>query len=227
MAISAGYQPTSAALAALRPLRHAAETVTGWWQVGLRAAATIRALPKTSAAWLAASRTRCQPVRLRDGRLVRVRPARPADDSGLLELYAALTPESRYRRFFTAGSSKSRGDARRLAAAGRRSDHVFVAVADNPARIVAVAQLAGTETALTVRDDYQGVGLGGVLLTMLLQTARTRGVPSVEATVLADNARVLRLLRRHHAALGSAEGGVLTATMTTDPAGHDQPVPAR
>jgi GNAT superfamily N-acetyltransferase len=159
-----------------------------------------------------------QSIALRDHRVVRVRPVQPADVTKLLDLYTALSPESRYRRYFTASGLKSRRDAERVATAVGAGDLVLVAVSEQrPERIAAVAQLAAAEIALTVLDDYQDVGLGSVLLDLLLAAARQRGLCTVEATALAGNSRVLRMLRRRHAKLGEQGAGVLHATLSTEP----------
>jgi len=163
-------------------------------------------------------RRRGQSIALRDGRVVSVRPVGRGDVARLLDLHSALSPETRYRRYFTACGLKSRRDAQRLAAAADEGDLVLVAVSEQrPERIAAVAQLAGAETALTVRDDYQNVGLGSVLLDLLLAAARQRGLRSVEATTLAGNSRVLRMLRRRYAVLDGQGAGVLHATLSTEP----------
>ena len=160
-------------------------------------------------------------LRLHDGHVVTVRPVRPGDADGLLELFAHLSPESRRSRFFTASGTKHRTDAERLAAAAGRYDCVLVATesasASGRKRLAAVAQLAdfgtGVEAALVVRDDYQGVGLGSELFRELLQAGKQRGVPRIEATVLSSNNRILRILRHHHAKLGPPENGVVQATI--------------
>lgn len=159
-------------------------------------------------------------VRLPDGRVVTIRAIRRADTAGLMDFYARLSPESRRSRFFTASTTKRRVDADRLISATGRYDCVLVASATDRAgaeRLAAVAQLAdfggGVEAALVVGDDYQGVGLGGVLFDHLLRAGQERGVRRVEATVLSNNNRILRILRHHQAKLGPAENGVLQATI--------------
>jgi L-amino acid N-acyltransferase YncA len=159
------------------------------------------------------------PIRLHDGRRVDVRPIRPSDTDGLLKLYARLSPETRRSRFFTAGSTKRRADAVRLTALDGRYDCVLVAteVEQGKTRIAAVEQLAGyganVETALVVRDDYQGAGPGGALFRQLLGVGARRGIRNVQASVLRSNPRILRILHHHHAQLQAAESGVLQATI--------------
>lgn len=143
----------------------------------------------------------------------------------MLDLYARLSPESRRSRFFTAGTTKRRVDAVRLTASAGRYDCVLVATETDPEepRIIAIAQLSdygtGVEAALVVDDEYQSVGLGGELFRLLLQAGAQAGVPSVDATVLSGNNRILRILRHYQATLGPPENGVLAATIHPSTAG--------
>jgi RimJ/RimL family protein N-acetyltransferase len=50
------------------------------------------------------------------------------------------------------------------------------------------------EVAFVVEDDWQGRGLGGILLDAVLEAAEARGIHRFRADVLADNHRMLRLL---------------------------------
>ena len=67
-------------------------------------------------------------------------------------------------------------------------------------RIVGVARYAKedderAEGALVVDDAYQGLGLGTALLRGLITLLRSRGFRHLRGAVLADNGRMLRLLR--------------------------------
>ncbi len=60
-----------------------------------------------------------------------------------------------------------------------------------------------------IQDDWQGVGLGAVLLDGLLDAAAARGLGTFVAYVLSGNRRMLRLLHEHTAILSQAtERGV-------------------
>jgi hypothetical protein len=66
-------------------------------------------------------------VTLRSGEQVLIRPIRPDDEQRLLDAFERMSPESRYRRFFTAtprprrGAGGQRADARPAALARRRA----------------------------------------------------------------------------------------------------------
>lgn len=138
--------------------------------------------------------------RLRDGREVVLRAGGPADADAIAGLYLALSRESFRRRFHCA-----RPDATvvaRFARLGAGSGCVLATPRGAPGEVVAEARHvpAGAQTAelaLTVRDDYQGCGLGGLLLAELIRSARESGVLRLSGDVLAGNAAMVRLMRRH------------------------------
>jgi RimJ/RimL family protein N-acetyltransferase len=67
------------------------------------------------------------------------------------------------------------------------------------------------EVAVVVEDAWHNRGLGTVLLDAVLEAGEARGIRSFTANVLADNGRMLHVLRRvgdiHRR---SAENGVVT-----------------
>ena len=200
---------------ALRPQPKGQESTAGK-PAGIDAVVSMRPLSRPPVS-SGPPRRPARSIALCDGRVVQVRPVQEGDATKLLDMYAALSPESRYRRYFTAGGLKSRCDAERLAAAADAGDVVLVAVSeDYPEQIAGVAQLAGTEAALTVRDDYQSIGLGSLLLDSLLAAARRRGLRRVEALTLAGNSRVLHILHRRQAVIDGQADGVLHATISTE-----------
>ncbi len=145
--------------------------------------------------------------RLADGRVVVLRPACPGDVAAITRLYLELSAES-FRLRFHAGQP-----APALVAkfAGLGSGTVcFVAASHaDPECLAAEARYvlidAGTaELALTVRDGYQGAGLGHLLLEALVQRAREDGLKRLRAMVLLGNKPMLRLLQHYGWALADA-----------------------
>jgi hypothetical protein len=126
-----------------------------------------------------------------------VRPATPRDVDGLEALYAALSDEDRFRRFF-ALYRPPRSFFERLADVADRGGCGLVAVDGD--RIVGEASYellpdGDGELGMTVASDRRG-WLGPYLLDPLAEAAAARGVPNLEAEALVTNCRMLSLLRR-------------------------------
>lgn len=141
---------------------------------------------------------------LRDGARLRLRPIRAEDAPRLVEYYTHLSAHSAYQRFFTVMRRLPPDWARLLATVDYRRRLALVAETgprENP-ELIAVARYEPTdrediaEVAFVVQDAWQGRGLGAILLRELLDAAAARGIERFRAFVLADNPRMLDLLRR-------------------------------
>lgn len=139
-------------------------------------------------------------VRLTGGDTLVVRPIRPEDGPALLAMHARLSTDTIYRRYFGARPHLSPADVTRftvLPEAWR-----FALVATRGTDLVAVARYEGTpggataEIAVVVDDALQHHGVGRAVLERLADVARARGLTSLVADVLPDNAPMLGLLRR-------------------------------
>ena len=153
----------------------------------------------------------CQPTHTfeaKNGLLVWIRPMRPDDTQNLVDIFAHLSPESRYLRFHEALTHASshlvHDTAAGFATMPAEKGKGWLAFADLPdqpcapvggIRYVRLADEPGVaEVALTVRDDLHGQGIGRELLYLLAKQARTEGIRKLTAIVQADNRAVLRLL---------------------------------
>jgi RimJ/RimL family protein N-acetyltransferase len=142
-------------------------------------------------------------VRLRDGSVVIVRPVRPDDRDLFRSGFERMSGESRYRRFM---SHKKALSERELDFFTRLDHDLHEAIG---ALDAATGEGAGVarmhrrpddpsiaEAAVTVVDDWQGKGLGGVLLERLTARARELGVRHFEATLFTRNKAMLRLFEK-------------------------------
>jgi acetyl coenzyme A synthetase (ADP forming)-like protein len=159
---------------------------------------------------------------LRDGSTVHIRPIRPDDEQRLFEFLRALSESSRVFRFFSApGDHTLSNEARRDAHIDYRHRFGLVATTGPEERIVGHSVYATihsdvAEAAFAVADEYQGRGLGTILLGHLAETASAQGVQQFVAFVLPGNTAMVRVFResgfptdiRH-------EGGELTVTFPT------------
>lgn len=166
-----------------------------------------------------ASRLIRETVKLRDGRKVVLRPVRPEDAPGLIQLHSRLSPDTQYLRFFGPKPYLTAEEAEYLANVDftRRFAIVGAIDEDGEERIVAVGRFdiveeGVAEPAIVVRDDYQGSGLGTAILERMVEVARGRGVERFSAEVLAENERMIQLLRQAGLDVGSPEDGVVRVT---------------
>lgn len=142
---------------------------------------------------------------LRNGEVALVRPIEPDDKWRLVEGLQRLSPTSRYMRFHTAVERFSEAQLRYLTEIDYHSHMAWVALdpehPDEPG--MAVARYIRfrdephvAEAAITVADQYQGLGLGTILLGLLARTARSNGVTVFRNYVLGENAAMLELLHQ-------------------------------
>jgi nucleotide-binding universal stress UspA family protein/GNAT superfamily N-acetyltransferase len=150
-------------------------------------------------------------VSLPGDRDVVLRPIGPEDGAALQAAFERLSPESRYRRFFTSVSELAEGDVRYLTDVDHHDHEALVALAGDGGDLVGVARFVRTgpaeaEPAIVVADDWQGCGLGTVLLDALADRAREEGIEVFRASVLAENPEAIRLLTRLGDASRRADG---------------------
>jgi nucleotide-binding universal stress UspA family protein/RimJ/RimL family protein N-acetyltransferase len=137
-------------------------------------------------------------LRLDDGARVHVRPIRPVDRDAVAAGFERLSPESRYRRFFSAVPELTSRELDYLTQVDHHDHEALVAV-DEEGEGVAVARFVRVgddvaEPAIVVADDWQQRGLARMLLDALAQRAREEGVHRFRAPVLATNDAAIRVL---------------------------------
>jgi GNAT superfamily N-acetyltransferase len=145
-----------------------------------------------------------QVVSLRNGASVHLRPIRLDDAPRLIALCHRLSLRTVFQRFFSPRRLRTE-DAYALANVDYRERMALVAEVETGQEpsLIAVArygpagEAAVVDIGLVVEDGWQGLGLGSILLTELLQAGAQRGVQYFKADVLTENYRALRLLARH------------------------------
>jgi RimJ/RimL family protein N-acetyltransferase len=157
------------------------------------------------------------PVTLQDGRGVVVRAVRPGDADRLDAFDRALSPRSRQLRYLGSKPPMTEDWALHLATVDfdRRFALVTTTGKGEEERIVADCRLLAdgvnrAELAIVVADDYQGVGLGRLLVELTMRLAGDRGFARVHADVRYDNSPMALLLRSEGFQRVSWELGVMT-----------------
>lgn len=128
-------------------------------------------------------------------------PLSRGDIATVLEVFSGLSDRSRHLRFLTPKPRLSRADLRQLTEVDHH-DHVAVVAVAGPGRHpVGVgrffrypAQPESADVAVAVVDDWQGQGVGTVLVRALVERARQVGVRRFTMMMSSDNDAALRLL---------------------------------
>lgn len=132
--------------------------------------------------------------RLRDGSEVLIRPIRKDDAVRERAFIERLSPESRYHRFL--GQYRIDDEMiRRFTDVDFQRDMAFVALREDAGeqREIGVCRFCisddgeSCECAATVSDEWQGKGLGTLLMRHLIDVARQRGIKRMIAIELAEN----------------------------------------
>ncbi len=138
-------------------------------------------------------------VVLRDGTAVGVRTADPEDEEALVSFYRGLSEESLVYRFFTRVTDSALLDQIRRFVRNPRSVNLVVTFGDPP-RVVAHGLYVPSdsdraEVAFAVADEFQGRGVGTLLLGQLAEMATRQGIRIFEASVLPNNHKMLEVFR--------------------------------
>jgi RimJ/RimL family protein N-acetyltransferase len=136
-------------------------------------------------------------VQTRDGVSVLLRPIRPDDSDALVAFHASASPDTIYRRFFSAHPRLGAAEIDRFT----HLDYLdrFAIVAERGGELIGVSRyerVPGTEeaeVAFVVTDAYQHRGLATSFLEMLAEVAWARGIRAFVAETLADNHDMLEV----------------------------------
>lgn len=133
---------------------------------------------------------------------VRLRPIRPGDRPLIVAAFERLSEESRYRRFFAPMKELTPAALAYLTEVDHHDHEAVVALTREGGDLVGVARYVRSESdptqaeaAVTVIDEWQGRGLGRLLLQRLARRARAAGVRQFTALVKVENPAALELLR--------------------------------
>src|SRR4051794_8420435 len=139
---------------------------------------------------------------LPDGTRIHVRPIVPEDKPLLADGIGPLSSKSPFRRFLPPKHSFTAAELQYLTEVDGHDHIALIAVDyDRPDQLIAVIRCVRTapdtaELAIVVGDPWQGLGLGRRLTAELARHAAAQGITKMSATMLADNRRAFRLMRK-------------------------------
>lgn len=162
---------------------------------------------------------------LRNGTPVAIRSLRPDDRERMANAVRHLDRESIYTRLFSYRDLTERGLDRIMTIDPERDAALVVTVGTGADEtVIAGGRFVGTggegatrtaEIAFTVEEDYQGQGIAGRLLRHLVTVARTMGIATFEADVLAENPAMLAVFAKSGLPLNKRrEDGTVHVTMS-------------
>lgn len=127
---------------------------------------------------------------LRDGRRVRIRHVKRADEPRLLAFLESLSEESRRLCFFSPACDLAAAAHSAVSADG--TDHIGLVATDGHGAIIghaAAIRLYGprAEVAVEVDETHRHLGLASLLLRRLAREAELHGIRRLVAEVLPDN----------------------------------------
>lgn len=141
---------------------------------------------------------------LADGTDITIRPIRPEDAELVQEFVRGLSDESKYFRFMNSLHELTETMLVRFTQIDYSREMALIAVTVDQNREIelGVARYAinpdgnSCEFALVITDSIQGKGLGQKLLVVLMETARAKGLKTIEGEVLSSNHNMLNLMNR-------------------------------
>ncbi|HRX85344.1 MAG TPA: GNAT family N-acetyltransferase [Phycisphaerae bacterium] len=153
----------------------------------------------------------------KEGEPLLLRPVRPSDEGRLHDLYYAMSDESLYKRFFQVRKVMPHATLQKLCNVDYEAEMSIVASAGSAEapRIVGAASYTldpaarSADVAFVVEDRAQGRGIGRLLLSHLMEIARTKGLTTFTADVLVTNGAMKHLFESVGGAqVGEAHEGI-------------------
>jgi GNAT superfamily N-acetyltransferase len=138
-----------------------------------------------------------------DGESITVRPSKPVDERRIQEHFYNLEKADIISRFFHEKTSFLRGDVETMYAIDYVNDLAVVALVGEFGfgKVVAVGEYLldpasnMAEVAFSVSREYQGKGLGRILIQKLAEAARENGISGLVAYTSPQNQGMIRLFK--------------------------------
>jgi GNAT superfamily N-acetyltransferase len=143
-------------------------------------------------------------ITLRDESRVFMRPLKLTDEQRLREMFYRLSDKSVHDRFFRAIQTMPHEKLQEFLRVDYAADTALVVLTDlsEDADLIGIGHYSNNpqtnlaDSAYLVRDDWQGKGIGTILLGTLIEIARAHGIKGFTADVLAINSSMLRIFQK-------------------------------
>ena len=148
------------------------------------------------------------------------------------EAFTNLEPETIYNRFFRYKSGLTEEELKRINECDFETNVALVVTVTKKSREIIIGEAqyyvlenspdapTQAEVAFTVEEDYQGQGMGSLLLKQLIQIAKEKGVDQFVAEVLPQNKAMLAVFT--HSGLPvkqKYEGGIISVKISLTKSG--------
>jgi acetyltransferase len=163
-------------------------------------------------------------LQLADGTNITVRPIRPEDAQIEQSFVRKLSPQAKYFRFMQTLNELTPEMLVRFTQLDYNRELALIAVQEKAgseielgvARYVMNPDGKSCEFALVVADEWQHRGIGSQLMTHLMEAAQERGFNSMDGEILADNQKMIDLVKSLGFRIRSSEEdpGVKVATIS-------------
>jgi acetyltransferase len=156
-------------------------------------------------------------VKLKGGEEVLLRPIKTTDTKLAKDFYERLSARTKYLRFFTPKKEATEDRIKKFTTVDYKASIVVIAISGD--EMVGAARYDWDkdekylEMAETVRDDWQGKGLGTVLFRHIMKIAKDNGYNSMTVLILGENKKALNILKKTVGELRmKGEGNFIRAT---------------
>lgn len=137
---------------------------------------------------------------LADGTTMLIRPIKPEDEEKHFAFFHSLSRQTNYYRFFSYRKKLTHEQITRFTQIDYDREMAIIALVEENGKekTIGVNRLAyypqeeRYEFALVVTDDWQGKGVGKILMEKLLYIARDRGIKTIYGNILAENSKMIR-----------------------------------
>jgi RimJ/RimL family protein N-acetyltransferase len=141
---------------------------------------------------------------LKHGLKVRFRPIKPSDEDEMRRLFYRFSDEAVYYRYFSPVKSMPHAKMQEYVNVDYRKTMSIVGLLGDPgdsriiaeARYVKLSERMYADTAFVVDEEYQGHGIAGTLLRLLIRIAQDRGIKGITADVLPTNRAMWKVMEK-------------------------------